>query len=143
MKLTGAQIVQMNTPGPGAPRAPLRQLVEADLPCGLSLRIARLARDLAAEFQAFEAIRGRLIRKLGAADPSGQTVSVSPDKMSEFAQEWGEALRQEVEINRDPIHVSDPEMAGLRLSPLAILALEPAITFGEAEKPAAPDGGKP
>jgi len=134
VKLTGAQILAMETPIPGKAKAPLRDLVEADLPAGLSLRIARLTRAIDAEFAAFGQIRMRLIKKWGTANAGGETVTIPIDKVHELNMEWGEALRQVVEIKDEIIHISEEEMGDLKISPLAILTLEPAVTFGKVEK---------
>ena len=128
----------MSMPGRGKP--PLRQLIEADLPVRLSIRIARLARAIEAEFKGIEEVRNRLVSKYGAEISPGRR-QVKPECSADFMREWVEVLAQEFPIARDPVRISDEEMAGLKLSPLVILNLDPAIAFGDPDakpEPAAP-----
>ena len=134
MTLTGAQIVEMGSPVAGTGKAPLRQLVEADLPVAVSLRLARLLRDVDAEYRLLDQVRVRLIRKYGVEAEGGKTMTVPPGKLPEFMKEWSEAQKQEVVIKSAAVHITAQEMQGLRISPIAILILEPVVTFGDAEK---------
>jgi hypothetical protein len=133
MKLTGQQIFEMERPIPGKSRSPLRELIESDLPASLSLRIARLVRAIDAEFEGFEQIRVRLVKKHGTVHPGSGATSVPPENLAAFAAEWNEAVQQEVQVKAEPIRIGEAELQGVKLSPITMLSLEPAVQFGEAE----------
>ena len=142
MKVLGMQLVEMTTALPdNQGKSAIQVIAEADLPVKVSLRIARLMKDLVAEAAILDQERVKLIRKFGTKDDATGNISVPPDRFLEFRVEWQKALDSEVEIDREAINLSDKDIEGLRIAPRIILCLEPAVTFGEPDGTPIPKPG--
>jgi hypothetical protein len=132
LKLSGTQIMEMSIPVPGSQLSPMRQLVLGNLPALLSLRIARLASAIGAEFVILDQVRNRLAAKHGE-EKAPHLFEVPPDRVPAFMAEWQEVAKQEFVIPGERIRVTESDMANLNVSPLAIVLLEPVIAFGDCD----------
>lgn len=138
MKLMGQQLVEMTTPQPDTGKSAIQEIIAADLPVKVSLQVARLAKDLMDEATLLDHERVKLVRKFGTVDPGTGNTSVPEDRFMEFRVEWQTVLDSQVEIRHAYVNISDKDMGAVKLSPRTIILLDPAITFGEPEKPSGP-----
>jgi len=103
----------------------LKGLTQLSLPAATSLKVARLARRVAEEFQLAVQERNKLIVKYGE-DVEGQTkVLPTSKRWPEFVGELNSLLEQEIDLGMEQVKLPDD----IEITPAALIALEPFITI--------------
>lgn len=118
MKLTNGEIFNS--------KEPLQKLMSKSLPVKISYGLAKIAAKLNEQLQVIEQVRQGLITTYGEKDPNNpMRISVDPksDKYSKFVTEYGELMKQEVEIVFDVVTL--PET--LEIEPFVLMALDKFI----------------
>jgi hypothetical protein len=115
MKLTNGEIFNS--------KEPLQKLMDERLPVKVSYGLAKLAAKLNEQLQIIEQVRQGLIITYGEPDPKVPNrtwVNPTSDKYSKFVTEYGELMKQEVEIVLDVVTL--PET--LEIEPSVLMALD-------------------
>lgn len=108
--------------------APLANLLTEPMRGSASIRMARIARLLEAEYQIFREQHIELIKKHGGENEDG-VYQVPPDNQEEFNVEYVEILAIEIEINADPLPLS--VLDGMTIKPIDIAPLDFLFEGGE------------
>ena len=86
----------------------IKALAVVELPIKVSYNIKRLVRKLQPEIDTYQEARNAIINELGELDEkTKETKVVDPEKLKEFAKRVTELLEVEVEIDFEPIKISD------------------------------------
>jgi hypothetical protein len=102
-----------------------QKVMNADLPVKVAFRLSRIAKAIDEVFVQIETIRNKLVQKYGAS-AENSAVTVKPENIARFQQEFGELLSEEsVDLDIKPIKLGLLE--NFKLSALEMLALEPFI----------------
>ena len=95
----------------------------------LAFKIARLARELNKEMETFNEQRRKLIDRYGIKDENGNlktdengNISVEPDKIAEFNEEFTTLLNTQIEINADKLPID--RIDDFDITPQQMLNLE-------------------
>ena len=107
-------------------REPLQRLVAERLPVRVSYGLAKLAAKLNDQFQVIEQVRQGLIKTYGEQDkdnPNRVSVNPTSDKYPKFLAEYGELMRQEVEVVVDVVSIPYT----LDIEPSVLMALDKFI----------------
>jgi len=115
MKLTNGEIFNA--------KEPLQKLTAEKLPVKVSYGLAKLVAKLNEQLQVIEQVRQGLITTYGERDPENPNrtrVNPSSDKYPKFVTEYGELMKQEVEIVLDVVTL--PET--LEIEPSVLMALD-------------------
>jgi hypothetical protein len=118
MKLTNGEIFNS--------KEPLQKLMAERLPVKVSYGLAKLAAKLNEQLQVIEQVRQGLIITYGEPDPevpNRTRVNPTSDKYPKFIAEYGELMKQEVEIVLDVVTL--PET--LEIEPSVLMALDKFI----------------
>jgi len=106
----------------------LQKLMNKELNVRIAYRLAKVLKIITTELQEVEKARIELIRKYsdapkqdGKSDPVSGQVQVAKEKEQEFFKEFNELLQEDVEIEFEPIDIS--ELDDIKLSPLDLLKL--------------------
>lgn len=85
----------------------IEALAAVELPIKISYNIKRLIRKIRPELDTYIEARNSLITELGEEDPKTKNITVKPENSQEYARRLGELLDVEVEIDFEPIKISD------------------------------------
>ena len=114
----------------------LQKLAQKDFKAKLAWQIARLLKQAEAEVQEFNTTRMTLINKYGDKDEAGQLITdergnckISPENMELFSTELNDLIQNEIELNANPLKISDLEE--LDFTPSDMAMLEPFIDMEE------------
>jgi len=80
-------------------RNSLAKLIGKDLPIKTAYRLSKLAKSIIAEYKLLEENRQKLVKRYGEETPDGLNVQVKPENAKEFAKEYGELMKEEVEVS--------------------------------------------
>lgn len=114
----------------------LATLRNEKLPIATAVTLARMIRLVQAEAQLFEEKRNEFITELGVerpatdaeremADPNGNVVAVTTDKLPEFSRRLSELAICDVELACDPIPVA--ALGDIAISPTDVDCLGPFL----------------
>lgn len=103
MKVTYNEILSANQ----ALRKMVRTATDANVTPLAALRLARAARVITQEAEAFESVRVAMIRKCAGEPDEKGNLAVPPDQAEEFSAELAELGKQEIEIDAQPIKLAD------------------------------------
>jgi len=107
----------------------LSKLTHKEVPVKLAYRLGKVMKVVSDELSALESHRARLVKKYsGEADENGN-YKVPSEKVVEFKKEFSELLGEEIEINCEPIELS--ELDGLSLAPIDMVRLDKLIKAEE------------
>ncbi len=86
----------------------LKALLDTKLPVKVSYKISKLINNqLNRELKNYEEVRTKLIIELGVKKDNGDSEVVDPEKIKEFQSKLTELLKEEVEIEWEPLSVED------------------------------------
>lgn len=87
----------------------LNYLVEQPIPVLASFKLSKMARLINEELTDYEKVRIDLIKKYGTTNEETGQTSIAPgsEEMTKFLEELKPILEEEVELNLEPIPVSD------------------------------------
>lgn len=80
------------------------------LPTKGSYRLARLHAKLSPEFDVLNRKRDAMIRTIGVQDEDGINYTVPDEKMPEFTADWAEIAEEEIEVDVEPIPLSQLDL---------------------------------
>ena len=103
-------------------REPMAKLLGKELPVKTAYKLSKLVKSINDEFKNFEEQRQNLVKKHGKEDETTKNFTVPKEKIQSFQDDIGELLKIEVEINKDPIRIT--ELANIQASPVDLAALE-------------------
>lgn len=103
----------------------LAQLMQLQLPIKLSFRLAKLANRCRKELLAVEQERVKLVKKYSdEPDEKGEN-KVKEENEQKFREEFAQLLDEEVELEVDPIYISD--FGDIKVPPSSLFWLEKVI----------------
>lgn len=111
-------------------------LLDLDLPIKTSYRITKIAKEVQSEYEIYEEKRNALVKKYGGEveERSGEKVEkvfkVLPENMEKFITEHNELASIEVELNFDPINLTDLG-ENVKIKPKYLYMLENFIVVDE------------
>lgn len=91
----------------------MNKILEATLPATVSFQLTKLLKTLNEEIKIIEEQRVKLVTKYGE-NGENEAVTVSDSKKEEFLKEFSELLESEIELNWQPLSISNFD--GLNLS---------------------------
>ena len=100
----------------------LRHLADQALPLKISYRLSKFIKKVTEELSSIEQQRIKLVNQFGEKDEEKGITTVSPEKEPEFQKIFTDLLNENVEIDIDPIKISDIE--NVKLSVADILNLD-------------------
>lgn len=110
----------------------MNKLVEKPLRFKLAYKIARIARVVNDEIQAYETARNKLIEQYAERDENNQiiktkdgNITVDKDKRNDFLVELEELYNTDIDLNVEPIY--GEELENLDFTPLEINGMLPFI----------------
>ena len=111
----------------------LRAITKKELPIKLSYKFAKLVKKLLEENNMVEQQRIKLVKKYsnGEMDVNGM-YSVLPDKSKDFREEFGSLLEEEIEVDFEPIDLS--ELGDITIPPFNLARLSKIIKFEDEDK---------
>lgn len=106
----------------------LGKLLDQDLPIRMAYRMGKLAKTVREELNEFEEARVKLVEKIGekVEEDGKEKISVPKDKMEVFSQELKSLLDEEVDVDFEPIKISDVE--DIKLSAIDMANLDKFLT---------------
>ncbi len=85
----------------------LKALLDTKLPIQVSYRISKLVNNgIERELKSFNEARNKLITEFGTSNED-ETVSVKPEKMSEYISKLNDLLSEQVELDWTPLSIED------------------------------------
>jgi hypothetical protein len=108
-------------------RQPLEKLMEVKMPIKVSYELAKLVSKLNEQLQIIEKLRLGLVKTYGTPQDNPSIYKVIPGSKgySQFFEEFGELMVQEVNITFEPVSLPDT----LEIEPSILMALEKFITI--------------
>jgi predicted nucleic acid-binding Zn-ribbon protein len=106
---------------------PFNTLLNEKLPIVAGFKINKLIKEINKDLQNFEEQRNKLIEKLGEKKEDGAT-EVLPERYREFQEEMVQLLELVVEVNVEPLSISDLKDASI--TPVELALLEKFIVEG-------------
>ncbi len=110
------------------------KFIYADLPIVLSFNIAKILKKLGNEEMAYNTARKKLCEKYGEYDENGKVkfddagiLVVREDMIDEYKMEFAELMSVDVKVDCERIPLSVLNDAGIKLSPVELLAIEEFI----------------
>lgn len=100
----------------------LTKLINLDLPITTAYKFSRLVKKIREELATFEESRVALVKKYGNKEDTSGTVRVSLDATEEFSNELKKLLEVEIEVDFEPIPLSD--LGDIKMSAVDISNLE-------------------
>jgi hypothetical protein len=85
----------------------LPKLAEKELPVKISYRLMKLLKQCSLEMETLEEARVKLVEKYSEKVEGEDQVKVSDENTEKFQKEFGDLLAEEVEVDFDPIDISD------------------------------------
>lgn len=85
----------------------LQKIVNKELPVKISFRLCRFLRETTKEMEQLEKSRVKLVEKYAAPKKEGEEIQVSDENKSKFQEEFSDLLKEEVEIEFEPISIED------------------------------------
>lgn len=114
---------------------PLTKLAEMQLPIRTAFSIKRITDFARAEYDRAEKLRSDLVRKYGAERANGDW-QVGPEKIGEYATDYSELLKAEVEFPAGLKPLTVDELESAQLSGNDLIRLDWLIVEAEEAKPA-------
>lgn len=99
----------------------------------ISYQIIRIAREVETEYNLFQKSRTELIQKYVEKDENGEPIlnndryQITPNKQKDFAKEYNDIMSSTIELNVEPLILSESTMEELKLTPLEWMKLEPFV----------------
>jgi hypothetical protein len=101
----------------------LGKLITYDLPVATAFRLSRLAKQAKSEMDTLEESRTKLVTLFGDKDPDDPSrIKVTPQNLDKFSEEMRKLLAVEVNIDFEPINLSD--LGDIKLSALDLANLD-------------------
>ena len=104
-------------------KEPLNKLMAMKFPVKTSYELVRLASKLKEQMQIIEQVRDKLITTYGkpvANTPGGSQIAPTDEGFPKFAEEFGDLLGQEVEIEFDVVKIPPT----IEIEPYILMALD-------------------
>ncbi len=99
----------------------LQKLIEKELPVKTAFKLNKVVKLISPELENFEEQRVKLIKKYGTSDQDNN-ITVSPNNLDEFGAQLNDLLNMDVNINFEPISLS--ELGDVTISTKDLLNLE-------------------
>jgi hypothetical protein len=100
MKVTLAEIKALEIP--------LTAFLKEKLPLKASYRLSKVLKQISSELADLESERQKLIREYGDVDETNNEIAIKDEaKLIQFRIEFTELLKEEIELNYDPISLSE------------------------------------
>jgi hypothetical protein len=100
----------------------LRHLADQALPLKISYRLSKFIKKVTEELTSIEQQRIKLVNQFGDEDKEKGMTTVSPEKEPEFQKMFTDFLNENIDIDIDPIKISDIE--NVKLSVVDIFNLD-------------------
>lgn len=113
-------------------KEPLNKLMAVKLPVKTSYELAQLAHKLKNQIQIIDEVRDRLIATYGKPAtniPGGSQITPADEGFPKFAEELGELLDQEIEIEFNIVKLPPT----LEIEPYVLMALDKFVELEEVE----------
>lgn len=105
----------------------LNKIIEKELPVLIAYRLGKMAKVIKSELLHMDEIRSRLIQQLGELMPNTEgRWRVKPENTAAFEEEMGKLLKEEVELDCEPISVL--QLGDIKVTPLDLAHLDFIIT---------------
>jgi len=106
----------------------LQKVLNAELPVKVAFRLSRLAKAVGDVAKDIEQQRANLVKKYGEEVEGGRPgdYRVLDENISQFQQEFGELLQEDVRLDTEPVKLEALE--GVKLTAIDMVALEPFIS---------------
>jgi len=117
-------IVKLTLGSIKAAEAPLKKILNAELPVAMAFKLSKLVKVFDAELIHYELQRVKLVEKLGEKDGDGNT-TVKPENIEAFMAEMEKLHAIECELPGDPIAVAD--LAEVRMSAVDLSLLDGVV----------------
>lgn len=108
----------------------LGKLASADLPVKTAYWLKRIAKAAEGEMKQLDEVRVQLVKKYGEEDAEGN-VKVKDENLEPFANEFGELLKESIDLPGDPIALD--RLGDVKLSALDLMRLDWLIIDGEGD----------
>ena len=113
----------------------IQKLINSPTPLSakISYQIMRLAREVESEYNLFQKSRTELIEKYAKKDENQKPILENdryqfvPDEQEDFTKEYNEIMCSSIELNVEPLALTDKTMEELKLTPLEWMKLEPFV----------------
>ncbi len=116
MKLTLAELKALEIP--------LTNFLKEKLPLKASYRLSKVLKQISSELGDLEQERQKLIRQYGEVDTEAGEISIKEEaKLNQFRLEFSELLKEEVELNFEPIALDDLGSVELTLADMTFLSV--------------------
>lgn len=113
----------------------IQKLINSPTPLSakISYQIIRIAREVESEYNLFQKSRTELIEKYAKKDENQKPIlendryQIVPDEQEDFTKEYNEIMGSSIELNVEPLALTDKTMEELKLTPLEWMKLEPFV----------------
>ena len=122
MKLTNAEIYNS--------KESMQKLLRVKMPVKISYELVKTARSLSELHAIIDQVRDGLIEHYGEKDknrPGGAKITPDMASFSQFAEEFGQLMEKEVEVDIDVVKIPTT----IEIEPIVLLALEKFIELAE------------
>lgn len=113
----------------------IQKLINSPTPLSakISYQIIRIAREVESEYNLFQKSRTELIQKYAEKNENGEPIlnndryQIIPDEQQDFTKEYNEMMSATIQLNVEPLVLSDKTMEELKLTALEWMKLEPFV----------------
>ena len=109
----------------------LTKIMKSTINLKAAYRIGKIAKKYQAEMEIFQDLRKKLFDKYGETQDD-KSVKIKDDKIPEYQKEMNELLQNDVELDIEPVVISENEK--IEISPAELLLVEKFITIEESNK---------